>query len=66
MDEIAKAYSLLSSMKQNVPDTFAVDQSWVNDFHSALEMVEQAINLDLQDFRVPQADLRREKSGGTI
>jgi hypothetical protein len=64
MDEIAKAYTLLSSIKANAPKNFAVDQSWVNDFHSALDQVEKATGLSLQEFRIPHAELHRETSGG--
>jgi len=64
MDEIAKAYTLLSSIKVNAPNNFAVDQSWVDDFHAALDQVETATGLNLQEFRIPQADVYRETSGG--
>jgi hypothetical protein len=64
MDEIAKAYASLSSIKVNAPNTFSVDQSWVDDFHSALDKVEESTGLSLQEFRIPQSDMHREKSGG--
>jgi len=64
MDEIARAYATLSSLKQNVPNTFEVEQSWVNDFHSVLDKIEKATSLDLQEFRVPQQELHKEISGG--
>jgi hypothetical protein len=64
MDEIAKAYALLSSLKQNIPDNFQVDQSWVNDFHSALQKIESATGTSLQEFRVPPQEMRRETTGG--
>jgi len=64
MDEIAKAYTLLSSIKANAPNNFAVDQSWVDDFHAALAQVEKATGLSLQEFRIPDADMHRETAGG--
>lgn len=64
MDEVVKAYVLLSSLKQNIPTDFRVDQSWVGDFHSALQKIERATGVDLQEFRIPQEDLRREITGG--
>lgn len=64
MDEIAKAFTLLSSMKENVPKTFEVDESWVNDFHAALSQVEAATGITLQEFRISPSELRRETTGG--
>jgi hypothetical protein len=60
MDEIARAYALLSSLKQNIPNTLQVDQSWVNDFHSALQKIESATGTSLQEFRVPPQEMNRE------
>lgn len=64
MDEIAKAYTLLSSIKANVPTNFEVDQSWVDDYHAALEQVENATGLSLREYRVSHADMHRETTGG--
>jgi hypothetical protein len=64
MDEIARAYAVLSSIKANTPNTFAVDQSWANDFHFALDKVEKSTGQNLQEFRIPHADMYRETSGG--
>jgi hypothetical protein len=64
MDEIAKAYVTLSSLKQNAPTTFEIDKSWVDDFHTALDMVQTATGLNLKEFRIAQLDLHKETSGG--
>ena len=64
MDEIAKAFSMLSSLKQNIPNNYQVDQSWVEDFHTALQQIESATGASLQEFRVSPQELKREKSGG--
>lgn len=66
MDEIAKSYAMLSSLKQNVPNLVNVDTKWVDDFHKSLEMIEKTTGLDLQEFRVSQEEFKKEVSGGNI
>jgi len=63
MDELARAYSTLTALRQNVPDKYEVDQSWVDDFHSVLDKIEKATSSNLAEFRVSQSELRRHKSG---
>ena len=64
MDEVAKAYALLSSLKQNIPTNFYVDQRWVHDFNNALQKIESTTSISLQEFRVPPEELTRETTGG--
>jgi hypothetical protein len=64
MDEIAKAFALLSSLKQNIPNNYQVEQSWVHDFHNALQQIESATSTSLHEFRVSPQELARETIGG--
>jgi hypothetical protein len=65
MEEIVKAYALLSSLKQNIPNNFQVDQKWVNDFHNALQKIESTVpGTSLQEFRISPEELTAETSGG--
>jgi hypothetical protein len=62
MDDIVKAFALLSSLKQHIPNNYEVDQSWVDDFHKALQQIETATGTSLQEFHVSQQELKREVS----
>ena len=64
VDEIARAYTLLSAIKQNVPSKFEIGKSWVIDFHSVLDRVEKCTGMNMQRFRIPEADLYKETLGG--
>lgn len=64
MDEVAKAYALLSSLKNNIPKDVHVDKSWVDDYHSALRKIEASTGTDLQDFNISPHELERETTGG--
>ena len=55
--DLPQAYFLLESLKKNIPDSFEVDQKWVNDFHAILDTVEKDTGNNLDAFRVPQGEL---------
>ncbi|MGA2966828.1 MAG: hypothetical protein ABSD64_11495 [Terriglobales bacterium] len=64
MSEIVKAYALLSSLKQNLPNTFEVTKEWVDDYHSILDSVEKETGESLEEFRIPDGELHRQVTGG--
>jgi|HubBroStandDraft_4_1064222.scaffolds.fasta_scaffold841385_1 hypothetical protein len=35
--DLTQAFSLLKSLQQNLPNEFAVEKKWVDDFHSILD-----------------------------
>jgi hypothetical protein len=39
--DLAQAFFLLQSLRQNIPNYGDVDQRWVTDFHSILDTVEK-------------------------
>ena len=53
MDELARVYATLTALKQNVPNTYEVEQSRVDDFHSVLDQTEKATSLHLQGISCP-------------
>ncbi len=55
--DLAQAYFLLKSLKDNVPNSHEVDQQWVNDFHSLVDTVEKETGTDLAAFRVDGSEL---------
>lgn len=56
-DLISRAYSSLLSLKKNIPETFAVEEKWVNNFNSEIEKLEISLAIDLKSFKVPDSDL---------
>jgi hypothetical protein len=55
--DLAQAFFLLQSLRQNVPNSSQVGQKWVDDFHSILDTVEKETGANLTAFRVQQTDL---------
>lgn len=53
MDEILRGYSILSSLKSNIPDNYEIEKYWVDEYHFAIEKLEKSTNIDLSDFYVP-------------
>jgi hypothetical protein len=64
MSELIKAYTLLSSLKQNLPNLYQVPKEWVDDYHSILDSVEKETGESLQEFRVSDEELRRQVISG--
>ncbi len=60
--QILRSYSLLSSLKENIPDTFEISETWVKEYHEAIDKLEAATGLGLQEFRVPHECLYRSVS----
>lgn len=52
-DEILRAYSIISSLKSNIPDNYEIEKYWVDQYHAAIEKLEKSTNIDLSDFRIP-------------
>ena len=55
--ELAQAYFLLKSLKDNIPNHHEVDQHWVDDFHGLLDSIEKETGTSLSAFRVNQGEL---------
>lgn len=63
MNEIARAFTLLSAIKQNIPPKPEIAKSWVVEFHSVLDRVEETTGLSMREFRISHAQLHRETLG---
>jgi len=59
-----KAYALLSSLRQNLPDKFEVGKEWVDDYHSILDSIEKETGEGLGEFRVSSNDVYLPVVGG--
>ncbi len=55
--ELAQAYFLLKSLKDNIPDRHEVEQKWVDDYHSIVDAVAKEAGVDLTAFRVDASEL---------
>jgi len=62
--EINQAYSRLGSLKTNLPEGFYADQTYVEEFHSILAILQKESGHDLTPLRVPGSEIQQEVSGG--
>lgn len=63
-DELLRAFALISSLKENIPDDFEVSADWVIEYHNALDKVEKQIGKSLTEFRVQEKNLKRLLASG--
>ena len=53
-DQILRAYAAITSIRANFPERHEVEARWVNEFNAAIEKLEKSLDIDLQEFQVPQ------------
>lgn len=58
-DQILRAYAAITSIRANVPERHEVEARWVNEFNAAIVKLEKSLEIDLQEFKVPQDALKR-------
>jgi hypothetical protein len=58
-DQILRAYATITSIRANVPECHEVEERWVKEFNPAIEKLEKSLDMDLQEFKVPQDALKR-------
>ncbi len=58
-DQILRAYAAITSIRANVPERPQIEERWVNEFNAAIEKLEKSMDIDLQEFKVPQDALKR-------
>jgi hypothetical protein len=58
--DLAQAFFLLQSLKENMPHTSDIAKKWVDDYHSILDTVEKETGTNLSPFRVPETDFQRQ------
>jgi hypothetical protein len=51
--ELHKAYVRLKALRDNLPDALVLEQHWVTDFHTLVEMLANLAGADLRGFVVP-------------
>lgn len=58
-----QAYSLLVALKNNLPNNVTVDEKYVDQFHTILDVLEKDSGQNLDAFRVPGSELRHRATG---
>tara|TARA_B100000315_G_scaffold74487_1_gene68241 strand:- start:325 stop:675 length:351 start_codon:yes stop_codon:yes gene_type:complete len=58
-DLITRAYSILTSLKNNIPDAYEIQQKWPLQFNDEVNRLEKALQVDLSEFKVPESELHR-------
>lgn len=60
---VAQAYARLSALKTNLPERYGADQSYIQEFHTVLDILQKESGVDLSASRVPESEIERESSG---
>ena len=62
---IKQAYSRLLALKDNLPQVFQADGTYVDEFHCVLDILQRESEQDdLSAFRVPASEMMKQSSGG--
>jgi hypothetical protein len=61
---LKEAYSRLRALKDNLPNTYESDQTYVQEFHNILDILQKESGHNLGSFRVPESEMKRQSSGG--
>lgn len=63
-DRLRRARARIKALKDNLPDRYEVESSWVQEYHDAIAGLQNELSLDLEEFRVPTTGLYRSVAGG--
>lgn len=61
--KVAQAYALLTSLRDNLPKDFTIEEKYVEQFHAVLETLERESSHKLDSFRVPASEVRHRLEG---
>ena len=61
---IKQAYSRLLALKDNLPQGFQAEGTYVDEFHSILDTLQRESEQDLSVFRAPASEMMKQSSGG--
>ena len=62
--ELIEGYARLKALQSNLPDRSSVEEKYVAEFHSILNLLIQTSGLDLSNFRIPDSELKPIVTGG--
>ncbi len=65
-DEIIRSYSRLTSLKENIANekSIIVDEKYILDYHDILNKLSQITESNLDEFRIPNCELKPSQVGG--
>jgi hypothetical protein len=58
-DQLLRAYAILSSLRDGLPENHWLGQRWVEQFNTALSRLEAALGISLAEFKLPAGELKR-------
>jgi hypothetical protein len=59
-DKLARAYSLLFALRQNLPtELYNIDEDYVDQYHEALDHLSQ-LGYDVEEFKIPEQWVKTE------
>ena len=56
-DALARAYTMLSSLRKNIDQIGAVPEKYVREFHVVLDRID-GIGIDVSEFRIPDSEVQ--------
>jgi len=59
-DEEIRALSAIKGIKANLPDDSSVEAHWAEEYNSAIKKIEEAKNIELLEYRIPENKIKRE------
>lgn len=58
-DEVLRAYSILTALRDNIPQGRNVKAKWAEEFNATIRKLEQSLSISLEEFKVPEIELHR-------
>lgn len=63
-DQLLRAHSMPISLRDNLPNNNYINEKWAGEYNRAVDKVESAVGMDLQEFKLPSSELQRVPSSG--
>ena len=63
---LMEAYLKLTALQKNVPQAREVKERYVREYHLSLDLLEKASGYDMDDFRVPESEIRKKELWFTL
>lgn len=61
-DELIRALSTINGVKANLPDHYVVEAHWVEEYNSAIQKIENSLDINLEEYKVPTNMIKPEPS----
>jgi len=66
-DELARAYAMLKSLRENIDrmTDYYVSETYIREFHTVLDRIE-SIGIDTSEFRIPDSELKHRDTAASM